>query len=81
MMDIGTGIAVGATILGIVAVLFRIFPKKEKNNPNSKYLLEKVFIEFKDGVNAQLENLTNSIERVEGSIKRVHSRIDQLRDK
>ena len=79
-MDIGTGIAIGCTVLGGVGVLFRIFPSKKKNNPgnnpNGKYLLEKVFDEYKEGTNAQLKTLTNVVTEIKDSIKRLHTRID-----
>ena len=82
-MDIGTGIPIGCTILGIVAVAFRIFPAKKKNNnpgssPNGKYLLEKVFDEYKEGTNYKLQTLTDSVTRIEGGVKRVHKRIDEV---
>jgi len=39
-MDIGTGIAFGCTVLGIVAVAFRIFPVKKHNPGNSSVAKE-----------------------------------------
>ena len=82
-MDIGTGIVVGSAILGTVAVAFKIFngTKRKKNNPNGKYLLEKVFDEYKEGTNAQLVTLTKTTSDIKESMKRVHGRIDKVLEK
>jgi len=79
-MEIGTGIAVGCAIFGIAEVVIRLFPKK--NNPsnpgNSKYLLEKVFIEFKEGVSVKLNFLETSIQEAKSGVKRIHERLDLM---
>jgi len=77
-MDVGTGIVIGCTILGGVAVGFRIFPSKKNSNPNSKYLLTERFEEYKEGILTQLNMLTTSVTKLETGVKRVHSRIDEI---
>lgn len=81
-MEIGTGLAIGFGILGAVATIFRIFPSKKNNNPgnspNGKYLLEKVFDEYKEGTNSKLSTLAESVARTESGVKRVHIRIDEI---
>jgi len=81
-MDIGTGIAIGCTILGGVAVGFRLFPSKKKNNnpsnnPNGKYLLEKVFDEYKEGTIVRIQGLEGDVSEIKDGVKRLHKRIDE----
>jgi hypothetical protein len=37
MMDIGTGIAVGSSVLGAVAIIFRVFPASKNTNETSSH--------------------------------------------
>ena len=81
-MDIGTGIPLGCAILGGVGVLFRIFPPKKKNNnpgnnPNGKYLLEKVFDEYKEGTIIRIQGLEGDVSEIKDGVKRLHKRIDE----
>ena len=82
-MDIGTGIAIGCTVLGGVGVLFRIFPSKKKNNgnpgnsPNGKYLLEKQFNEYKEGTIVRITGLEGDVSEIKDGVKRLHKRIDE----
>lgn len=36
-MDIGTGIAVGSSVLGAVAIIFRVFPANKNTNESSSH--------------------------------------------
>ena len=82
-MDIGTGLTIGFSILGAVAVVFRIFPPKKKNsgNPgnsvNGKYLLEKVFDEYKEGTIVRIQGLEGDVSEIKDGVKRLHKRIDE----
>ena len=72
-MDIGTGIAVGlgsgSTILGIVAIIFRLFPKK--NNPGSpgNSIVEKRLdvMNKKFGEMRKEETCNEIVKRIEGT--------------
>ena len=81
-MDVGTGLTIGFSILGAVAVIFRIFPPKKKNgnpgnNPNGKYLLEKVFDEYKEGTIVRIQGLEGDVSEIKDGVKRLHKRIDE----
>lgn len=70
-MDIGTGVALGCTVLGGVAVLFKILGTK-------KYLPEDVFHMYKEGIEQQLKMLCKGIKEVKTGIGEIHERIDKL---
>ena len=71
-MDIGTGIAVGlgsgSTILGIVAIIFRLFPKKSNPGNPGNSLVDKRFdaMNKKIGEMRKEETCDEIVKRIEG---------------
>ena len=70
-MEIGTGITVGCTILGGVAIVFKLWGTK-------KYLPEDVFSIYKEGVETHMKLLCKGIKEVKTGINEIHKRIDKL---
>jgi len=86
-MDIGTGIAIGATIIGGAGVTLRLLAAK------SSYVEEKIFDLRKEHVNEQmrflaqninggftkLDNSLNSLRKeIKSDIQNIHTRIDDV---
>ena len=86
-MDIGTGIAVGATIIGAAGVTLRLLAAK------SDYVEEKTFDLRKEHVNEQMRFLASNINggftkldnsltslrnEIKSDIQNIHARIDDV---
>ena len=73
-MDIGSGIAIGSTVLGTVAVTFKIFDRKKSCNEGGQI---SVCAEH-SGVKATLENIKETGERHEEWLKSISSDLKKL---
>lgn len=63
-MDIGTGIATGSSVLGLVAIVFKVFPSSKNGNG-------KTHCEDHSGVCANLESLDAWLNKIEAKLDRV----------
>lgn len=81
-MDIGTGIAVGlgsgSTILGIVAIIFRIFPKKDNpGNPGNSTIDKRLnAIDEKFKTVRYGDTCDEIVKRLEGFFKMLKGTVD-----
>jgi len=64
-MDIGTGIAIGSTVIGTVAVVFKLFDYRKSCSGNNSHK----FCAEHSGVVECLENIEKGQERHEGWLK------------
>jgi len=80
-MELGTGIPLAALILAATVLIWKLLNGKKKSNPNSKYLLTERFEEYKEGITAQLQSLIKTCDEMKTGMKRMHDRVDELKDK
>jgi len=82
-MDIGTGIAAGCSILGGIAVMFKLFGSGKNGNPNVKSLkneMDKKFdeVQWKDVCDERSGGIK---ELLTAGFKQINSRLDKLNNK
>lgn len=72
-MDIGAAIAVSSGVLGVVAVIFRIFPRQEKTITTTT-TTGSVHCPAHSGVTMSIDNMTDWLNKIEAKLDRVIER-------
>lgn len=79
-MDMGTAIAISSGVLGVVAIIFRIFPRQEKVVTTTTTGAVAGHCPSHSGVTMSIENMTDWLNKIEAKLDRVIERRERTRD-